>query len=242
MISVCMTTYNASPYIDQQIYSILEQLNPNDELIVSDDGSTDKTIEIISSIKDNRIRVIVGTKNVGVVKNFERALKAAKGEFIFLSDQDDVWLPGKVTECINQLSLNQMVVTDCVVTDSHLNILCDSLFFKIKSRSGFFYNLYKNKYVGCCMAFRKELLFYALPIPSGIAMHDIWLGSMAELTGKVFFLPKQLLLYRRHLGNVTGFKSQNSPLKKFLFRWNLIFCLCFRFVRIRLSVLLKSMW
>jgi len=227
-----MATYNASHYIHEQIYSILEQLSCNDELIISDDCSTDETIELVNSIEDSRIKVIVGIENLGVIKNFERALRSARGDFIFLSDQDDVWLPGKVDECINALLFNQMVITDCIVVDSHLNILYESLFSKIGSKQGFFYNLFKNKYVGCCIAFRKELLFYALPIPSRVAMHDMWLGSVAQLIGGVVFLPKQLLLYRRHDANVTSFKSTNSILKKISFRLILLFSLCFRFVSI----------
>ncbi len=96
MISVCIATYNASKYINAQIVSILGQLASNDEVIVSGDLSTDDTVEIITSINDARIKVIKSNIRLGVIKNFERSLYAAKGDIIFLSDQDDIWLPNKV--------------------------------------------------------------------------------------------------------------------------------------------------
>ena len=89
-ISVAMATYNGEKYIKKQIESILINLNKDDELIISDDGSKDKTLDIIKSIKDKRIKIISGPKQ-GVIKNFENALNNCTGEYIFLSDQDDIW-------------------------------------------------------------------------------------------------------------------------------------------------------
>jgi glycosyltransferase involved in cell wall biosynthesis len=228
MISVCIATYNASRYIREQICSILTQLNLDDEIVVADDGSNDETIVILNSIKDNRIKIIPDNGNLGIVKNFERALYAAKGEIIFLSDQDDVWLPTKVSECMSQLESNLMVITDCVVVDSQLNTLYQSFFALRGSRKGFVHNLYKNGYMGCCMAFRRELLSYALPIPSNIPMHDIWLGMLAEFIGDVSFLPKQLLMYRRHTDNASGLESRYGILQKIHFRITLIFFIYYR--------------
>jgi glycosyltransferase involved in cell wall biosynthesis len=239
MISVCITTYNASKYIHDQIISILAQLGPDDEIIVSDDTSTDDTINIIKNINDHRIKILVGSNNLGVVKNFERALYAAKGEFIFLSDQDDLWLPNKVLECSKQLESNILVVTDCIVVDEKLNPLHESFFLLRNSRSGVLKNLYKNSYIGCCMAFKKELLRYALPIPKDVSMHDVWLGLLAELKGTVCFLPKKLMLYRRHNNNASLLKSNFSLLEKFQLRINLLFRILLRLINIHIFKLFK---
>ncbi len=228
MISVCIATYNAHQYIREQINSVLMQLNLDDEIVIADDGSNDETMAILNSIEDNRIRIISGHANLGIIKNFERALYAAKGEIVFLCDQDDVWLPTKISECLSQLETSLLVVTDCVVVDSQLNILYPSFFVLRGSKKGFINNLYKNGYIGCCMAFRKELLSYALPIPANVPMHDIWLGMLAELKGEVSFLPKQLLLYRRHSGNASDLESRYGILQKIYFRMILIFLIYYR--------------
>ena len=96
MISVCIATYNGERFIREQIDSILRQLSSDDEIIVSDDGSTDDTISIINSIDDKRIRIIEGPRKHSPTHNFECAMKEAKGYYIFLADQDDVWKPNKV--------------------------------------------------------------------------------------------------------------------------------------------------
>jgi glycosyltransferase involved in cell wall biosynthesis len=239
MISVCIATYNASKYIHAQIVSILDQLGPDDEIVISDDASTDDTINIIKNINDLRIKILVGTNKLGIVKNFERALYAAKGKFIFLSDQDDLWLPNKVLECTKQLERNILVVTDCIVVDDKLNTLHESYFLLRNSKRGVLHNIYKNSYIGCCMAFKKELLSYALPIPKDVSMHDVWLGLLAELNGSVCFLPKKLMLYRRHNNNASLLKSNFSLLKKLQLRINLLLHILLRLIKIYTSKLLK---
>ncbi len=94
-ISVAMATYNGEKYIKEQLESILLQLENQDEVIVSDDGSTDHTLKIIESLNDQRIKILKGPRN-GVKQNFAHALSFCKGKYIFLSDQDDIWLENKV--------------------------------------------------------------------------------------------------------------------------------------------------
>lgn len=223
-ISVCMASYNGEKYIRQQIDSILPQLGESDELIISDDSSTDDTISIIKSINDNRITVIEEQKFKSPVFNFENALKNATGDIIFLCDQDDIWLPNKVNSVLPYLEQYDLIVSDCKIVDGNLNIIEDSFFKKMHSSTGFWKNYIKNRYLGCCMAFKKEVLDYALPFPPQIAMHDIWLGLCAELFGHPFFLKKTLVLYRRH-GNNASFgseKSKNSLIFKIKYRISLI--------------------
>lgn len=210
MISVCLATYNGSAYIEAQLRSVLEQLSHEDEVVVADDGSTDETIPIVNAIGDPRIRVVATGGKFGVIKNFERALLASRGEFIFLCDQDDVWLPGKVAQCVAALQSHLLVVTDCKVVDSRLDEIAPSFFRLRNSGKGLLHNLWKNSYLGCCMAFRRELLEYALPFPQGIPMHDMWLGMIAETKGPVAFLESPLLLYRRHALNASETAGKSS--------------------------------
>ena len=97
MITVCLAAYNGEKYIEEQINSILCQLSLNDELLISDDGSTDKTIKIISDLNDPRIKLFKNNFK-SVQKNFEFLLQNSIGEIIFLSDQDDIWEKNKISE------------------------------------------------------------------------------------------------------------------------------------------------
>lgn len=210
MISVCVATYNGAHYVLAQLQSILPQLAADDELIVSDDGSTDATREVVQCIGDSRI-VLIDGPCAGLIRNFEHALRQAHGDIIFLCDQDDIWLPGKIEHCVAALHSHLLVVTDCKVVDGDLNEIAPSFFRLRNSGGGLLHNLWKNSYLGCCMAFRRELLDYALPFPASIPMHDMWLGMIAETRGTVSFLPIPLSLYRRHACNASyGWRSSAS--------------------------------
>ena len=102
MNSICIATYNGEKYIHQQLTSILSQINIDDEVIISDDDSTDNTIEIIKSLNDKRIKIIHGGFH-HFKWHFANALQHSKGEYIFLSDQDDIWVEGKYQACLNKL-------------------------------------------------------------------------------------------------------------------------------------------
>lgn len=204
MISVCMATYNGAPYIRKQLDSILSQLGPDDEIIISDDGSVDGTISIIKSIQDKRIKFYVNKGERGVINNFENALSKASGDYIFLSDQDDVWKSNKIETVVPLLSDNILVVHNAVIIDKD-DVSFGRNFFSLRgSKSGYFNNLYRNSYLGCCMCFRRELLKKILPFPKRIEMHDRWIGLMAELYGKVFFSKEELIGYRVHGNNVSN--------------------------------------
>ena len=198
MNSVCVTTYNGERYIEQQLRSILEQIAADDEVIVSDDGSTDNTLKIVDSIGDKRIRIRHSSAHY-FKDNFIEAMCEAKGDIIFVSDQDDVWLPGKYERCIKELEEVDLVCTNSEMTDGELNIIEPNFFSIYHSGPGVFKNALNNTYYGSCMAFRRSLLKAALPMPSTREIgHDIWLGLVAEMTGKVRFIDTPYLLYRRH--------------------------------------------
>jgi len=220
-ISVCIATYNGENYLYQQLASILDQLHQEDEVIISDDGSTDHTLDIIRSFKDKRITLLQNPNERSPILNFQNALLRAKGEFIFLSDQDDIWLPYKVRDVLEVLKKYDLVVHDCTLKCGSQII---SSHFKIrKSGKGLFKNLFKNTFQGNCMAFRRRILQNALPFPAGIPMHDAWIGLVASLYGKVYFMKRELSMWRRHddsFGN--KFLSRTSIESKFKFRYILL--------------------
>lgn len=223
MISVCIATYNGARYIGEQLASILKQLSAEDEVVVSDDGSTDGTIDIVRSLNDRRIRIVDGPRRHSPTLNFERALRNAKGEYIFLADQDDVWLEGKVTRCVEELQMCDCVVSDARVTDSLLNTTSESLFQLMHVKRGRLSNLlWRNGYTGCCMAFKREVLSKALPFPTDIPMHDIWIGNVAAFCGRLHFIDDHLLLFRRHdtTASCNGKGSNYSLWQNLSFRWH----------------------
>lgn len=223
MISVCIATYNGARYIGEQLASILKQLSAEDEVVVSDDGSTDGTIDIVRSLNDRRIRIVDGPRRHSPTLNFERALRNAKGDYVFLADQDDVWLEGKVRRCVEELQKCDCVVSDARVTDSCLNTTSESLFKLMHVRRGRLSNLlWRNGYTGCCMAFKREVLSKALPFPTDIPMHDIWIGNVAAFCGRLRFIDDRLLLFRRHdaTASCNGKGSTFSLWQKLSFRWH----------------------
>lgn len=225
MISVCIATYNGERYIRQQIESIVCQLNVDDEIIVSDDGSTDGTLDIVKGIGDKRIKIIEGPGRKSPILNFECALKASKGDFIFLSDQDDVWKPNKVEICMKWLKTYHCVVSDAEVTDNRLKPLYPSLYAIMQVRQGRIYNtIWKNGYTGCCMAFRRNVLEASLPFPKDIPMHDIWIGNVAAYKYNVIFIPDRLIHFRRHENTIScnGKGSKFTIWQQMKFRLNII--------------------
>jgi glycosyltransferase involved in cell wall biosynthesis len=122
-ISVCMATRNGEKYIKQQLSSILKQLSKNDEVIISDDSSTDNTIDIIKSFEDKRIKIYANNKFYSPVYNFENALLRSTGDIIFLSDQDDIWEDKKIRVMYELLKRYDLVVSDCTIIDRKGKVL-----------------------------------------------------------------------------------------------------------------------
>jgi glycosyltransferase involved in cell wall biosynthesis len=208
-ISVCMSTYNGSKYVEIQLSSILSQLRQVDEIIVVDDDSSDGTINLIKEFQDSRIKLIENKVNLGVVKTFERAINNATGDIIFLSDQDDVWLPNKVEKILEVFQKYPditLVLSDAQIIDSEGQVTADS-YFNIRGRGKFvanpLSNIIKNKYLGCTLAFRREMLDVFLPFPADIPMHDIWIGMINAIYGKASYIDEPLIQHRRHNNNTS---------------------------------------
>lgn len=231
MISVCIATYNGEKYIKSQLDSILIQLDTDDEIIISDDSSTDKTIQIIKSFNDKRIKLHENQKFRSPIFNFENALSYATGEYIFLSDQDDIWVPNKVKIMKEFLTDFDLVLSDTDIIDSNGNILNKSFYQMNGSKNGLVKNIVKNSYLGCTIAFNQRILQKALPFPKDIAMHDWWIGLIGELYGKTYFIDEKLIHYRRHGENASpaGESSDFSLSKKISFRLMMIKNLILRY-------------
>lgn len=204
MVSVCMATYNGAAFIIPQLQSILSQLHGDDEIVISDDSSTDNTVVLIKSLHDSRIRLFENNYFRDPIRNFQNALQYARGNLIYLADQDDVWLPHKYKETNALLEKYDLVVSDSVVTDENLQPINHSFFAYIHSGKGILKNVLRSTYYGSCMAFRRSLLERALPFPRTKEIgHDLWIGLVAEMTGTVLFYEKPLILYRRHSSSFT---------------------------------------
>lgn len=230
-ITVCIATFNGERYIKEQLESILKQLKLSDEIIISDDSSSDNTISIIQNFNDNRIKIYFNQKFENLSLNFENALKHSTGDIIFLSDQDDIWMEKKVEKMVELLNTYDLVLSDFQVVNENLEVIETPLLRK-KSLS-ILSIFYDNPYIGCCMAFNRNVLLRCLPFYSKIPMHDMWIGIIVSLYFKQVFLNEKLLLYRRHQNNAsfTSTKSKNTLLKKISYRINILKALLYAYFR-----------
>lgn len=219
-ISVLLAAYNGEKYIAEQVASILPQLGQTDELIISDDSSNTATFQAVSVfLTDDRIRYIKGPRN-GVDANKEFLFGVCTGDVAFLCDQDDVWLPDKVSEVMKKISEGYgCVLHNAFLTDPALDKTGETLFSLRNAGSGTVRNIIRNCYTGSCMALTRRTFESALPFPKDIPMHDQWLGLVAEKVGKVAFIEKPLMLWRRNEGSMTG--GRTSAVQKLRWRINI---------------------
>lgn len=240
-VSVCMAVYNGEKFIKQQIESILKQLATNDELIISDDGSTDETLRIVNDFRDCRIKLISNTQKHGFIENFENTLCHASGDYIFLSDQDDIWEVNKIERCLYFLQRYDMVVHNALLVNYKGDSLNKNYFDTLHTSNGFLYNFYKTRFLGCSMAFKRKVLVECLPFPKNIVAHDYWIGMywLFKYHQNVYFSEEVLMRYRRHGGNVStsSEKSNNSFFYKVLTkRLFLLEAVIKRFIKIKFEL------
>ena len=200
-----MATYNGAKYLSDQINSVLCQLDEMDELIISDDGSTDGTIEIITSYMDSRIKLYRNNAHCYTL-NFENALRHAHGDYVFLCDQDDIWKPNKMNTMLKYLQQYDFVVSDAEVVNQDLDVISLSRNTQFHIKNGFLRNLFKSYYLGCCMAFNRKVLDAVLPFPDDheLCKHDHWIALLSELCFKTYVCDEVLMQYRRHGNNVSS--------------------------------------
>lgn len=216
-IDILLATYNGEKYLREQIESILNQTYKNFRLIISDDCSKDSTREIIKEYeqKDNRIKSYFQENNLGYIKNFEFLLTKVENEIYMLSDQDDVWLPEKIEKTYNKLEQENadLVFTDLEVVDKNLKTIFPSfndymlLTRKIKKyhKSYIMQYLY-NCVTGCTLMSKKKFIDTILPLPneSKHVVHDLWIGLVVALNGRIEYLDERTIKYRQHGNNQIG--------------------------------------
>lgn len=216
-VSVAMATFNGEKYITDQIASILQNLEENDELIISDDGSTDHTIKKIKAFKDKRI-VLLNGPHKGIKQNFANAISHCSGKYIFLADQDDFWKPNKVKTVLKAFEKYDalLVQHDCNLIQVETGKEILNSFFEFRNCGpGVVKNIIKTTYIGCCMAFDASIKNQVLPIPDKIDMHDQWIGIISDHFKKSIFIPEKLIEYRRHEGTASDC-FHHYPIKKMI--------------------------
>lgn len=216
-ISVCMAVYNGEKYIKQQIDSILSQFDNNDdELIIIDDYSKDNSVEIIKSYHNSGIRLYENESNIGYIKTFEKAICLSKNSVVFLSDQDDIWVDGRLNKMYDKLQEKDIWLV-CSNFKTFHKEKKNIVRFKTKliqnSPEKFTQNIlgiFKGNiaYFGCTMAFRKEFKKYILPFPDYIDAHDLWIAMLGNVTGKISHLEDITLLHRIHDTNTSFVKRK----------------------------------
>jgi GT2 family glycosyltransferase len=211
-VSVCMAAYNGERFIVEQLKSILCQLDDTDEIVVIDDASKDGTRALIRSLNDPRIRLFEHKQNLGISLTFEDALRYSSNDILFLSDQDDLWVPDKINT-VRQAFIDNphitMVVTDSSLISADGKTFLESYLGKYGPfRVGFFANLFRNRYGAHNTALRASIVSYLLPLPrKHEILHDHWIGLRHALCyGNAYFIDKPMTLSRRHDNTATGRK------------------------------------
>ena len=211
-ISIAMATYNGGKYLQEQLDSFVAQTRLPDELIITDDCSTDQTEAIVREFANAApftVEFHRNEKNLGYCGNFNAALAKTTGDLVFLSDQDDVWFPDKIEHMVGLAESNPealVLMNDAALTDGELNEVGLTKIGQIRSAGlGM-----KSFVMGCCCAIRRELLNLCVPIPSGVAGHDNWLVAFADgLEAKVVD-DTPLQYYRRHESNESQFIANRT--------------------------------
>lgn len=210
-LSVVMATYNGEQFLAAQLDSILGQTMLPDEIVVVDDCSTDSTVSILKCYaeKNHRIKFFVNEKNVGINGSFSRALQLSVGEFVFLSDQDDVWLDRKIEKMMGTWGGAPLIYSDAVVVDENGGVLHEREFDyhgedPVRESNPWFF-LHGNCVIGHNMAVTRDLIDRALPIPDGM-VYDNWFALVACCTANLEIVFDPLCLHRIHSSN-----AMNNP-------------------------------
>ena len=231
---ILLATYNGAQFLDAQLKSIQEQEITDWTLLVRDDGSRDHTKKILDeySRMDARIRLISGpSKNLGAIENFNLLMHEALArgaEIIFFSDQDDVWLPGKMKDQMKRLENLESTYDKATPLLIHSDLeVVDEQLTRIHHSSMLYYGLVPNRqsplrillgrnYVtGCTTLINRPLLELAVPIPKNIIMHDWWLALCAGACGVIGYVDRPTVLYRQHHQNQIVASKQDSIFNPF---------------------------
>jgi glycosyltransferase involved in cell wall biosynthesis len=216
-ISICLASYNGFKYINEQVSSIMSELQSDDELIIVDDYSNKETQLLLSNYNDYRIKVFFNKKNHGHVKTFEKAISYAEKTIIILSDQDDIWIPGRINTLVeNLVRPKKLLVTSNfrLINKFGSAIETSGKLVSAHTSSTYFYNIVgiilgTRTYYGCTMAFSRDILKFATPFPLGVESHDLWLALVANILGENNHIENITVSRRLHSCNVTPSKKRS---------------------------------
>ena len=214
-IDILMATYNGEKYLVEQLDSIINQTYHNWNLLIRDDNSTDKTLEIIQNYhkKDKRIKILKDNKgNLGIVRNFEELLKSSESEFIMFSDQDDIWVENKLDVYLKMIEKIKnkgfMIHSDAILFDKNKSNILKDTFISKKAINKGLENVFFNYFVqGATILISKEIKNFILPFPKEVYLHDRYIHLISELFFERIFVNKALIYYRQHGDNQIGAKN-----------------------------------
>ena len=212
LISIVLCTYNGEKFLSEQLDSIITQSYKNIELIILDDCSDDCTTDIINiyAKKDSRIKTFFNEANLGFNKNFEKALGLATGEYIAISDQDDVWLPQKVQLSLDNIKSNWLLFSN----SSYLGDLKQGrLLNSFRLPASYKGILLRNHVTGHTSLMHRDFLRMVLPFPRD-GYYDWWMGFVASYYNKITFFDEVLTLYRIHPGSVVQTRLNAGNIKQ----------------------------
>lgn len=224
-VSIALCTYNGAEFLPEQLESILEQTRPPDELVVGDDCSTDETLNILENFATRApfpVNIKVNPQNLGSTKNFEQTILRCRGEIIFLSDQDDVWLPSKIEKMVAVLEEKEevgFVFTNAVLVDEKLQPLSINLWEitftpdeQMEARAGRMLEvlLRRNVVTGATMAFRAQFRQSFTPMPLHIpnVFHDAWIALVIAAQSNAEFANEIFIKYRQHTRQQLGIERR----------------------------------
>lgn len=210
--SILLPVFNGEKYLDQQIASILAELDGNDELIIYDDGSKDNSSKICALVaeSDSRVQFFREDQNIGLRSAINFLLARAKNELIVYVDQDDVWLKGRLRKIQKFFPQYDCVVVNAELCDSDLRLKKNTYFNLIGLTSNIFKMFLRCRVLGCCMVFKRSSLGSSFEIPYG-CWHDHFTIMWLMLRRKsIYYHKRPLVLYRRHENALSSAGSSNN--------------------------------
>jgi glycosyltransferase involved in cell wall biosynthesis len=212
-ISIALTSFNGERFLQEQLDSFKNQSIQPDELIVCDDCSEDKTISILQKFKDSAsfdTQIYQNETNVGLTRNFEKAISLCSGDIIFLSDQDDVWFNEKIEIILNVFKDNESI--DAVMNDAYYS---DELLQKspttVLEKAAYYAGSDEGHLAGACTAFRRRFQQFLLPFPTSCPPYDIYIHRWTWLLSNKMILKKPLQVWRIHDDNGSSYSEMASP-------------------------------
>lgn len=225
-VTILMATYNGEPYLPEQLESLEQQEYRNWKLIAGDDGSSDRTLEILLAFQrkyPNSVEIIKNDPPTGSAKmNFMKLLSKADTPYIMFCDQDDIWKPYKVQCTLEYMESMEKDTKIPILVHSDLTVLeengtATSSFFDyqhLPTTTKLSSLIIQNSVTGCTVMINKSLQELILRVEdyNKIIMHDYWAALVAKVYGTVGFIEKRTMLYRQHANNSVGAKSSLNPL------------------------------